>query len=109
MGAYAVVESSAGFPLYGACPTQLEGIARDGRPFYFRARGGNWQLWAGPQGATPDYLDWCDHEDLIAEGNDETRGFIVSTDVDAIVTQHLGSGWVAIIAFTRSGSCRVIF
>lgn len=109
MAASAVVESSADPHPYGVCPTQLQGIAGDGRPFYFRARGGGWRLWAGPRGADPDYLDWCEQEELIAEGSDETCGFLSSADVDAIVTDHLGSRWVSTIAATRGGSSRGIF
>lgn len=100
------IESSSGARPYGACPTQLEGIARGGRPFYFRSRGGDWTLWAGPRNASPDYLEWCDHEELIATGNDETYGFMASGDVDAIVTEHLGSGWVSTICFTQRYSIR---
>jgi hypothetical protein len=38
----------------GSCPAQASGRLGDGRPFYFRARHGRWDLSVGPAGATDD-------------------------------------------------------
>ena len=75
---------------YGAYPQQVQGYDTGRRPFYFRARNGDWQLWRGPVGAQPDYLKWADHKELLAEGPDHG----LSPDViDELQSKHLGSGW----------------
>lgn len=79
---------------YGVEPTQLEGMKAGGQPFYFRARHGRWDLWLGPEGAEPNYLSWWENATLVAEGDDPTEGAMPTAQVDAIVTEHLGPGWV---------------
>lgn len=69
---------------YGSYPTQLSGYTFDGVPFYFRARHGEWELWA-PYSRT--------EEVLVASGDDDTYGTMHADDVDAIVTRELGAGW----------------
>ena len=70
--------------LGGHCPTQAEGLAPSGRPFYFRARHGWWTLELGPVGDPPDYLSWSDDGEEIAEGEDPSFGFMDPDDVRAI-------------------------
>ena len=42
---------SRGARCWGASLTQAEGRLADGRPFYFRARRGEWTVSVGPKGA----------------------------------------------------------
>ncbi|ANA85285.1 hypothetical protein BH769_gp82 [Gordonia phage BritBrat] len=69
---------------YGSYPTQLSGHTFDGVPFYFRARHGEWELWA-PYTRT--------EEVLVASGDDDTYGTMHADAVDAIITRELGAGW----------------
>ncbi|MGW4718906.1 hypothetical protein [Nocardia sp. NPDC004260] len=78
---------------YGMCPTQLEGRAADGRPFYFRARHNSWVLRVGAPTDPDDYLGWHSHAEVIAEGDDPTGGCMDPEEVDRLVTAHLGEGW----------------
>lgn len=76
----------------GGCPTQAEGRTADDRPFYFRARHGNWTLDLGPVGAPTHLLDWPDGgEKLIAEGDDPSGGLMEWEDVLAILDAHFGA------------------
>jgi hypothetical protein len=77
---------------YGQCPQQVEGIAKNGRPFYFRERGGEWTLDVGPVDAEPGYLMWCDSEESVAYGDWEPD----CDEIDQLITQHLGAGWVQV-------------
>lgn len=43
---------------------QAEGVTNHGRPFYFRAKRGEWTVDLGPQGAPPEYLTWADDDSL---------------------------------------------
>jgi hypothetical protein len=74
----------------GACPTQATGLCADGRPFYFRAKYGEWTLSVGPEGADTDG-DWIG---IIAwdraSGSDPTQGRMADQDVLAILRAHLG-------------------
>lgn len=79
---------------YGAYPVQLEGLTPSGAPFYFHARHGAWHLWTGPKLADPDYLTWCEHEQLAGHGDDPTGGIMPPADVDRLITDHLGPGWI---------------
>ncbi|TXH58293.1 MAG: hypothetical protein E6Q97_02575 [Desulfurellales bacterium] len=76
---------------YGACPQQVEGIDKAGRPFYFRERHQHWTLHVGPVGVEPDYLVWSDSQELIAEGVGQPE----PDGIDAIITKELGAGWVS--------------
>jgi len=78
---------------YGACPTQLDGRGTDGRPFYFRARHGVWQLRVGAVSDPTEFTEWADWGTVVAEGEDPTAGFMPADDVDALITEHLGEGW----------------
>lgn len=79
---------------YGVEPTQLDGMKAGGQPFYFRARHGRWELWIGPVDAEANYLTWRENATLVAEGDGPTEGAMFPAQVDAIVTEHLGPGWV---------------
>lgn len=80
---------------YGVCPTQLEGRATDGRPFYFRARHKTWVLRVGAAGDPDDYINWAGHDEVIAEGDDPSGGCMDPVEVDRLVTAHLGEGWTS--------------
>jgi hypothetical protein len=69
---------------------QVQGTDATSRPFYFRARGADWELWLGPAGADADYPTWADHKELVAEGPDDE---LTPDDIDELLTLHLGSGW----------------
>ena len=91
---------------YGVEPTQLDGMKAGGQPFYFRARHGRWELWLGPLGAEPNYLSWWESATLAAEGDDPTEGAMLPAQVDDIVTEHLGPGWVKpLVVPAAVGSC----
>lgn len=100
--AHAEGSSLEGIPMdeysYGVEPTQLDGMKAGGQPFYFRARHGRWELWLGPVGAQPDYLNWWESATLVADGDDPTEGAMLPAAVDAILTEYLGSGWVKPVA-----------
>jgi hypothetical protein len=75
--------------LGGECPTQAWGRLDDGRPFYFRARHGEWDLEIGPIGADTDgswigELRW-----VVARGIDPTGGRMPDEDVRAILIEYL--------------------
>lgn len=77
----------------GACPTQAEGFTKDGRPFYFRARHGEWTLDVGEVG-WPDYTNWPIGDAWntgreVAAGDDPTEGWMEPDDVLAILDAHL--------------------
>lgn len=75
----------------GGCPTQADGRTSDDRPFYFRARHGEWALKLGNVGAPTCYVDWPDDgKTLVAEGDDPSGGFMDVDDVLAILDTHLG-------------------
>jgi hypothetical protein len=78
---------------YGLYPQQVQGIDETLRPFYFRARYGDWQLWRGPAGGEPNYRSWADHGQLVAEGPDDG---LMPDDIDVLLTQQLGRGWTFI-------------
>ena len=44
--------------LGGACPTQATGRTPSGRPYYFRARHGDWTLEVGEPDFPTDYVHW---------------------------------------------------
>ena len=80
--------------LGGACPTQAEGLTADGRPYYFRARHGDWTLEVGEVGWPVDYgkwphdrQNWRQHE--VASGDDPSNGWMEDSDVLAILDEHL--------------------
>ena len=82
--------------LGGACPTQATGRNVDGRPFYFRARHGHWTLELGKPEWPTDYSDWpIDHRAdepevfLVAQGEDESHGWMEDDDVLAILDRDL--------------------
>lgn len=74
----------------GACPTQSEGVTAGGRPFYFRARHGEWVLRLGPQGAPADYSEWSDDAVVVALGDDPSGGWMEDAEVLAILDAHCG-------------------
>lgn len=68
----------------GACPTQAEG-KWDGRPFYFRARYGEWAFWVA-EGDDPEPL----HGICTARGDDPTNGCMTDDEVHSILRQLCG-------------------
>lgn len=88
-----VVES-----LGGLCPAQAVGRLADDRPFYFRARHGEWSLEVGAPGADPNG-DWHGYvrpgtQDLalaIAVGEDPTDGRMPEATIRQLLQEHLGS------------------
>jgi hypothetical protein len=87
----------------GAAPTQAWGRTGDNRPFYFRARRGEWTLEVGERGWPTFYADWprdyptpgrwdpvTEPPGMVASGWDETHGFMEPFDVEAILNRHLG-------------------
>lgn len=80
--------------LGGACPTQADGRLRDGRPYYFRARHGSWTLDVGLDPSWPvRYSRWPEHDYdavLVAQGADESGGWMEDDEVLAILDEHLG-------------------
>lgn len=80
--------------LGGACPTQAIGRTESGRPYYFRARHGDWTLEVGEPDFPTDYVHWpSDRNDwdayLIAEGDDPSCGWMEDDEVLAILDKHL--------------------
>ena len=80
--------------LGGACPTQATGRTSDDRPYYFRARHGTWTLQVGQPGWETDYCAWpgdaWDREDTyVAQGDDDTHGWMEDDAVLAILDRHL--------------------
>ena len=83
--------------LGGACPAQAVGRLADDRPFYFRARHGEWTLEVGPPGADADD-DWPvsvrpGTQDLVwavAVGEDPTMGYMPEDTVRELLEEHLG-------------------
>lgn len=81
--------------LGGACPTQATGHLADGRPFYFRARHGEWTLHVGPVGASDadDFRGNWIIEDAceVASGDDDTNGYMNDAEVRAILDANFGA------------------
>lgn len=79
--------------LGGACPTQAQGRTVDDRPYYFRARHGTWTLQVGQPGWPTDYCDWPtsweDDSTYVAQGDDESHGWMEDADVLALLDRHL--------------------
>lgn len=78
----------------GMVPTQSNGLLADGRPYYFRARGGSWTLEIGEQGWQVDYRLWPrDHEKkgrlVYAEGLDNSMGAMTEAEVLAVLDRYL--------------------
>ena len=78
----------------GACPTQAEGRTVGDRPYYFRARHGDWTLEVGEPDFPTDYCSWpATRHDwdayLIAQGDDPSNGFMDDAEVLAILDEHL--------------------
>lgn len=81
----------------GMCPAQALGRLADERPFYFRARHGEWSLEVGPPGVDPnddwhglvvpgtDTLAWA-----VAVGDDPTQGWMPEGMVRQLLEEHLG-------------------
>lgn len=78
----------------GACPTQAWGRTADDRPFYFRARHGEWTLEIGNTGWPTDYSDWPRVKTappwFYAEGADPSFGWMEPAQVERILAEHLG-------------------
>lgn len=76
----------------GACPTQATGRTAGDRPFYFRARHGDWTLNVGEPG-WPEYRNWPGdaawNHGLVAQGDDPSGGDMDDADVLAILDEHL--------------------
>ena len=75
----------------GACPAQAEGITDEGRPFYFRARHGEWTLDVGEVG-WPRYTDWPEGSwgtTEVASGDDPSNGWMGEDEVVALLDAHL--------------------
>lgn len=76
-------------------PTQAEGRTADDRPWYFRARHGEWTLEVGDYGWPTPLLEWPDNgavlsgELIVAKGDDPTHGQMDEDDVHAVLTEHL--------------------
>lgn len=77
----------------GACPTQAEGRTPDDRPYYFRARHGEWTLRVGEPGWPTCLLDWPDDGDgtYVDSGDDDTHGWMENPAVLAILDRNFGS------------------
>lgn len=74
---------------YGACPQQVTGRDKAGRPFYFRERHGEWTLHLGDASWPTDYVLWPTGGEIVAEGN----GSPDPDFIDGLITLHLGEGW----------------
>ena len=73
----------------GACPSQASGRLGDGRPFYFWARHGEWELEVGPPDGDMDG-DWIGEQRwVVAQGTDSTDGYMVEEDVRSILQRNL--------------------
>jgi hypothetical protein len=83
--------------LGGMCPAQAVGHLADERPFYFRARHGEWSLEVGPLGAGADD-DWHGFvrpgtQDLacaVPVGEDPTMGCMPEGILLELLEEHLG-------------------
>ena len=75
--------------LGGACPTQAEGRTANDRPFYFRARHGEWDLRLGNATDPTYYPDWDGWGDIVASGEDGSEGWMDEAEVLAILDAHL--------------------
>lgn len=77
---------------YGVCPAQVDGVTRDGAPFYFRCRHARWTLALGEPGWHRNCLAWpCSYTERIwadGEGNVESK-----SEVDGLLDDLLGEGW----------------
>jgi len=74
-------------PPHGSFPVQAEGYV-DGRPFYFRARGGMWSLEVGRNNQTPDELHLGIPRPLwVAEGTGDPD--MDPAEADAIIRDEL--------------------
>ena len=80
----------------GACPTQAWGRTADGRPFYFRARHGEWALTIGEAPWSEDILEWPVWPEPYAKGADKTYGFMDNQDVRLLVCSMLDLGSVEV-------------
>jgi hypothetical protein len=76
--------------LGGAAPIQASGRLRDGRPFYFRARHGEWEIEVGPPGGAVDGAGVGERRWLVAKGADRSGGYMPEEDVRSLLRQHLG-------------------
>lgn len=84
--------------LGGMCPAQAVGRLADQRPFYFRARHGEWSLEVGPPGANPGD-DWHGFvrpgtQELawgVAVGDDPTEGWMPEDTIRELLDEHLGN------------------
>jgi hypothetical protein len=75
---------------WGQGPTQAAGRLADGRPFFFRARHGEWTVSIGPKGAPSDG-DWIGLVVYdIASGDDPTGRRLGTQQVEAILDDVLG-------------------
>jgi hypothetical protein len=79
--------------LGGACPTQAQGRTVDDRPYYFRARHGTWTLQVGQPEWPTEYrywpTRWDDDSTYVAQGDDDTHGWMEDEAVLAILDRHL--------------------
>ena len=78
----------------GMCPTKAEGRTVGGRPYYFRARHGDWTLEVGHLNFPTDYGSWPFvrgdwNAFLVASGDDPTHGGMSDAEVLAILDEHL--------------------
>lgn len=73
----------------GSCPTQAQGRTASGRAFYFRARHGEWRLLVGEDTDPTEYPKWRGEGEHVAEGWDDTYGFMEDDDVLAILNREL--------------------
>lgn len=79
------------------CPTQAEGHLEDGRPYYFRARGGVWSLRISRHRGPADFLLWEDDnplEEVFASGEDDTGGAMTREQVIEILDKYMVPGRV---------------
>jgi hypothetical protein len=80
--------------LGGACPTQAIGRTAMGRPYYFRARHGDWTLEVGEPEWPTDYGRWQLAPagwgaNLVASGSDPSAGWMEDDEVLPILDEHL--------------------
>lgn len=85
----------------GFCPCQAHGYVSDKRfskketiyAYYFRARHGSWSIVVGPVNERLDdqYDLPKDPQELVAEGDDDTDGWMDPTDAVALIKEHLGA------------------
>lgn len=74
----------------GLVPTQAWGRTGQDRPFYFRARHGDWTLHVGEKGWPTDLVAWPEDGTLIARGYDPTGGCMDEFEVQQILDAWLG-------------------